>query len=89
MSSARPTIRWRPHTETPATDEPISALLAAGDPEANGEFFLIGIRLWRDGKWIDEGPYFRPVQCFEFWWVPEDELCATLPRKPRQRRRSR
>lgn len=75
-------MKWRPHTETPATDEPMSALLAAGDDEASAEFFLLGIKLWRKGQWVDED-HFRPVRTPEFWWVPEEEICAALKRAVR------
>ena len=70
-------MKWRPHTETPATDEPMTALLATRDDASNGEFFLLGIKLWRRGVWIDE-QHFRAVSVDEFWWVPETEICAEL-----------
>ena len=69
-------MRWRPHTEKPEPDV-MSGVIACPDPQGA---FLLGVKLWRNGQWVDEDDGF-PVKSEKFWWIPESEVVATLPRK--------
>ena len=78
-------MRWRPHVETPPADaEVFTALIAVEGPD--GGFHLIKeIFNWKDGCWRDED-FQRPlVLSGPFWWLPEEELLATVGTAPAQR----
>lgn len=69
---------WRSIDVKPNTIEPITALLAERDED--GEYFLRGIYLWRNGDWVDEDqlkPLERVTGC-NYWWYAEDEVLADL-----------
>lgn len=68
---------WQPHTVHPNTDEPVTALLAEPDPEEGHKPYLIGIFLWKNGRWIDEITGNRAKQ--PFFWRLEDSIVAELP----------
>ena len=69
-------MTWRPTTEKPTTTEPLSALIAARD--IDGEFFLVGIYIWKNGAWVDEDVH-RPLrEQAPCWWVDERELLKEL-----------
>lgn len=73
--------RWRPHTETPS--ERYSAALIAmpdlDDPETEPPYIL-GIYIWsHDAEWRCE-TNGAPMRQAVYWWLPETELLATLPR---------
>lgn len=72
-------MNWRPHTEKPPADKPLSCVLAVHDED--GGAFLLGLKLWRDGRWVDEDNFDAQVLAPEFWWIPESELVATMPRQ--------
>lgn len=68
-------MRWRQSTESPRTCEPVTALIAVRDRD-DGEIYLAGIYMWKDGRWLaeDTGEPFEG----EFWWVYENELLQNL-----------
>ncbi len=71
-------MNWRPHTEIPRSAL-VTALLATRDTlEGEREPFLLGIYIWRGGRWEDEISG-APGPTKPFWWIPEDELIAELP----------
>lgn len=71
-------MKWRPISEKPATDHPVSVLVATRDDE--GEWFLRGIYLWRGGELIDEDE-MQPLLQREgaaFRWAYESEVLTDL-----------
>jgi hypothetical protein len=70
-------LRWRAEDERPQTGIE-TALIAAVDP-AVGETFLYGIFLWRGDHWESEDTG-QPLRERPFWWIPEDDLLAEVPR---------
>lgn len=70
---------WRPHTETPDTTEPVTALIAGYNDEGDekDESFIFGIYIWRRGKWVDEDS--GSTAKAPFYWRFERDLLADLP----------
>lgn len=70
-------MKWRPHTEKPATAEVFTALIARrGD---DGEYFLLSsIHYWKAGEWIEEATGKVPDHARPFWWLPESEVLESL-----------
>jgi hypothetical protein len=73
-------MNWRPHTESPSTDEPFTALIAQRDPD-EGDTYLRGIYMWHKGAWRDEINAEKLDDDEPYWWLLEEELLATLPSK--------
>jgi len=74
------TLVWRTQHEMPE-HLPASAIIAvrdALDPDAR---YLLGPHMMTErqpGVWVDEDTD-AAMFAAEFWWLPEDELLATLP----------
>lgn len=68
-------MKWHPLSEKPQTTEPAAALLATRDED--GEFFLMGLYLWREGKWVSEDG-LAPLPAGEYWWCTEDDVLEDL-----------
>jgi len=73
-------MNWRPHTQAPDNDEVFTALIAvSGDhDDEDGEPYLLGIFMWKNGEWIDEMDGAEIPAGTEFHWLPETELLQTL-----------
>jgi hypothetical protein len=72
-------MNWRPHTQAPEGNEVSTALIAvSGDGHEDGEPYLLGIFMWKNGQWIDEIDDTEIPAGTEFHWLPEDELLQTL-----------
>lgn len=69
-------MKWRTHEEQPDTEEPQTALLAMPDDEGNQQPILLGMYMRRHGHWITENEGTRAKK--PYWWVPEDEVVATI-----------
>jgi len=67
-------MKWRTSAQSPRTAAPVTALLAAKDE--GGAMFLLGIYLWKEGRWRSEETFKSPEG--EFWWVYEAELLKNL-----------
>jgi hypothetical protein len=71
-------MNWRPLDVKPDSAGPMTALIATVDEEDEHEFYLMGIYIWRDGRWVDEDT-FTPLLPGRYWWVAESEVLKTLP----------
>lgn len=73
-------MKWRPHTEQPTRREVFTALLAVRDEEGDSgeEFYLLGIFMWKQQKWVSESDGMRIVVGRAFWWLPESEVLENL-----------
>jgi hypothetical protein len=73
---------WRPHTERPQ-QLPTTAVIAMTDGE--GGFFLVSgvytFTVHRDAWWDEDTS--KVLATTEFYWLPEDELIAALPKMER------
>jgi hypothetical protein len=67
-------MKWRTSAQSPRTAAPVTALIAANDD--GGALFLLGIYLWKEGRWRSEETFKSPEG--EFWWVYEAELLKNL-----------
>jgi hypothetical protein len=77
-------VSWRPHTETPHKRAVMSALIAVmSDEGERSEPFILGIYLWRDGRWVCEDSD-RPLAAERFWWMDELDLLAAIPQQTKQ-----
>lgn len=75
MSLTTP-LRWRPHTETPDTDEVFTVVIA--HQQSDGDLLLLdNIYHWRNGVICAENnDDRRPPE--PYWWLPEDDLLALI-----------
>ena len=67
-------MKWRTSAQFPRTAAPVTALIATKDE--GGALFLLGIYLWKEGRWRSEETFKSPEG--EFWWVYEAELLKNL-----------
>jgi hypothetical protein len=67
-------MKWRTSAQSPRTSAPVTALIAQKDE--GGALFLLGIYLWKEGRWRSEETFKSPEG--EFWWVYEAELLKNL-----------
>lgn len=73
------TLNWRPGSEMPSCDGPMTALIAVCDTGPDEEPYLLGTYYWREGSWHREFPEQRPPNLGSlFWWVPETEIVPEL-----------
>jgi hypothetical protein len=68
-------MNWRPHTQVPDGAEVFTALIAV---DCDGDPYLLGIFMWKNGEWIDEMDGAEIPAGTEFHWLPETELLQTL-----------
>jgi hypothetical protein len=67
-------MKWHTSAQSPRTAAPVTALIAQKDE--CGAMFLLGIYLWKEGRWRSEETFKSPEG--EFWWVYEAELLKNL-----------
>lgn len=71
---------WRLNSEHPSVSGPVTGLIALPGDADSSEPFLLGIVMWRSGRWEDEGTG-KPIGPYpRFWWCLEDDLLADLPK---------
>ena len=59
---------------------PATAVIAVRD-EASGAWYLLGLHMMTErqpGVWVDKDTD-AGLYAADFWWLPEEELLATLP----------
>jgi hypothetical protein len=69
------TLNWKPKTETPATDEPITALLAY---RYDKEWMIGGVYIWRAAIGWRHERMSTPPPTVDFAWLTENEILATI-----------
>lgn len=67
-------MKWHTSAQFPRTAAPATALFAS--KAEDGSLFLLGIYLWKEGRWRSEETFKSPEG--EFWWVYEAELLKNL-----------
>ena len=67
-------MKWHTSAQSPRTAAPVTALIATKDE--GGALFMLGIYLWKEGRWRSEETFKSPEG--EFWWVYEAELLKNL-----------
>lgn len=69
------TLNWRPATQQPETDAPITAILAARDEDG---WCITSKYIWRANiGWRHERKSTPPLTG-DYVWIPETELLATI-----------
>lgn len=68
-------LNWRPATQQPETDEPITATIAVRGTQG---WFLFSGYIWRPAIGWRHERTSTPPPSGEFVWIPETELLATI-----------
>jgi hypothetical protein len=69
------TLNWKPKTETPATDEPVTALIAYW---YDTEWLIGGIYIWRAAIGWRHERSSTPPPTEQYRWILEDEILGTI-----------